>query len=154
MLPPTATRVNRNTSDSINERIRHQTEQNIAQAAAAGPVAIDRRLAELDQEWDIERVLEANAASVSLLGVGLAATVDRRWLALPGVVAAFLLMHAVQGWCPPVPVFRRLGVRTPAEIEYERNALKALRGDFAAVDSRSFGHTPLEAEQALEAARR
>ena len=38
--------------------------------------------------------------------------------------------HAVKGWCPPVPLFRRLGVRTCGEIERERYALKALRGDF------------------------
>jgi hypothetical protein len=42
----------------------------------------------------------------------------------------FLLQHAVQGWCPPIIWFRRLGVRTSTEIDHERNALKALRGDF------------------------
>ena len=62
------------------------------------------------------------------------------------MVGGFLLQHAVQGWCPPVPVFRRLGVRTQTEIDEERYALKALRGDFhhAAVQ---------EAGRALEAAR-
>ena len=62
---------------------------------------------------DIERTLEANAASLSLIGVTLGLTVDRRWLALPVGVAAFLLQHAVQGWCPPVPVLRRLGFEPP-----------------------------------------
>ena len=66
---------------------------------------------------------------VVILGV----TVDRRWLALPGLVAAFLFQHAIQGWCPPVPVLRRLGFRTSYEIEQERSALKALRGDFDGV---------------------
>ncbi len=37
---------------------------------------------------------------------------------------------AVQEWCPPVPVFRRLGVRTCQEIDEEKYALKILRGDF------------------------
>ena len=46
------------------------------------------------------------------------------------VVGGFLLQHAVQGWCPPLPIFRRGGVRTQAEIEQERYALKAIRGDF------------------------
>jgi hypothetical protein len=45
-------------------------------------------------------------------------------------VFTFLAQHALQGWCPPIPVIRRLGVRTRAEIERERNALKALRGDY------------------------
>jgi hypothetical protein len=46
------------------------------------------------------------------------------------LASGFLLQHALQGWCPPVSLFRRLGVRTSAEIEQERYALKALRGDF------------------------
>jgi hypothetical protein len=35
-----------------------------------------------------------------------------------------------------MPVFRRLGVRTAREIARERYALKALRGDFAALGAR------------------
>jgi len=50
---------------------------------------------------------------------------------LPTVVLSFLLLHAIQGWCPPVPVLRRLGIRTREEIDRERYALKALAGDFA-----------------------
>ncbi|MCA9457611.1 MAG: hypothetical protein KC587_13175, partial [Nitrospira sp.] len=40
------------------------------------------------------------------------------------------LQHAIQGWCPPVPLFRRMGIRTTHEIQQERHALKALRGDY------------------------
>jgi hypothetical protein len=58
---------------------------------------------------------------------------DRRFLAIPLVVQAFFLQHALQGWCPPLPILRRLGVRTAAEIDEERYALKALRGDFEQV---------------------
>lgn len=43
---------------------------------------------------------------------------------------SFLLLHATQGWCPPLPLFRRLGVRTRGEIEKEKFALRFLRGDF------------------------
>src|SRR5438034_8984939 len=130
MLPSTVERVPLHTAEGINQQIRHQTEQNVARYAAAGPEAINRRLAELDREWDIERTLEANAASVSLIGLALGATVDRRFFILPGLVAGFLLQHAVQGWCPPIMFFRRRGFRTAAEIDQERYALKALRGDF------------------------
>ncbi len=35
-----------------------------------------------------------------------------------------------QGWCPPVPILRRLGFRTSFEIEQERQALKLIRGDY------------------------
>lgn len=92
---------------------------------------LERRLHELDHEWDIERTLEANAAVISLIGLGLGTFLHRRWYILPTLVGTFLLQHAVQGWCPPVPLFRRFGVRTATEIGYERYALKALRGDFA-----------------------
>ena len=130
MFPTTVERVPLNTAESVNEEIRRQTEERIARCAASGRSAIDHRLAELDQEWDIERTLEANAATASLVGLTLGATVDRKWFLFPAVVAGFLLQHAVQGWCPPLPILRRLGFRTQSEIDYERYALKSLRGDF------------------------
>lgn len=105
-------------------------EQRLRFYAVQDKTTIGDRLAELDREWDIERALEANAASVSLLGVILGTTLSRKWFFLPVIVGGFLLQHAIQGWCPPVPVLRRLGVRTRLEIEQERYALKILRGDF------------------------
>jgi hypothetical protein len=124
MLPSTVDRVPRQTADEVNERIRRQTDDNIARIANGGRPAIQRRLAELDREWDIERTLEANAAGAVLVSSLLGLTVSRKFLLLPPVVGAFLLQHAVQGWCPPLPIFRRLGVRTASEIERERDALK------------------------------
>jgi hypothetical protein len=130
MPQSTKERVPSNTADAVNERIRRQTEQSIAYYAEH-PEDIGRRLNELDQEWDIERTIEANASTLALTGVVLGATADKRFLVLPALVTAFLLQHAVQGWCPPVPVLRRLGFRTVSEIDEERYALKHLRGDFA-----------------------
>ena len=130
MLPSTTKRVPLHTPARYNDAIRRQTESNISRYAQAGPAAIERRLRELGREWDIERVLEANAASLAFAGVALGALIDRRFLILPALVTGFLLQHALQGWCPPVPLFRHLGVRTAAEIDEERYALKALRGDF------------------------
>src|SRR5208337_1752130 len=96
------------------------------------------RIEALDREWDIERVQEANAASLGLLGVLLGLSRKRRWLLLlPLTVSGFLLQHAIQGWCPPVPLLRRFGVRTRFEIEQERYALKVLRGDFEHVDRKA-----------------
>jgi len=128
-LPRTDDRVPAHTTARINKRIRAQTLANISRFAGATPSEIDERLEDLKREWDIERTLEANAASVALLGLGLS-IFDRRFLALPVAVATFLLQHALQGWCPPLPVFRRLGVRTSAEIHAEMIALRILRGDF------------------------
>lgn len=97
------------------------------------PPEINRRIDELDREWDIERALETNAATVSLLSLILARMHNRKWMWLSTGVAAFLLQHALQGWCPPVSLFRRLGIRTQGEIDREKYILKALRGDFKAV---------------------
>ena len=130
MLQATTNRVAAHTPSVFNERIRRETEDNIAYFADH-PEEINQRLVELDHEWDIERVLETNASGLALAGVILGATAHRRFLIVPAVVTAFLLQHALQGWCPPVPILRRLGVRTATEIAEERYALKYLRGDFA-----------------------
>lgn len=152
MIPSTTHRVPENTAEHVNEEIRRRTEENIARYAAAGREAIDRRLAELDREWDIERTLEANAATLTAVTAGLALTVDRRFALIPLVVGSFLLQHAVQGWCPPLPIFRRMGVRTQTEIDYERYALKALRGDFQNLPSDGAARNPQIAERVLQAA--
>lgn len=130
MIATTVSRVPCHTAEEVNERIRLQTEENIHHFGSAHADEIAERLHELDQEWDIERAIEANASTVILVSAALGTFVHRRFWALPAVVAGFLLQHAVQGWCPPVPLLRRLGFRTQYEIEQERYALKALRGDF------------------------
>ncbi len=151
MLPATTSRVENATSEAINRQFAAKIEESVRHHAEH-PEEIDRRLDELAHEWDIERTLEANAATLALTGTLLGAYVDRRFLVLPVAVTAFLLQHALQGWCPPVPVFRRLGVRTAAEIDRERYALKALRGDFRRLDVVQPGANPSRrAEAALQA---
>jgi hypothetical protein len=127
MIPSTVERVPQHTAEHVNERIRQETEDRVARIIAAGREAIDRRLSELDHEWDIERTLEANAATLTAAGAALALLSDRRFALVPLVVGSFLLQHAVQGWCPPLPVFRRLGYRTQPEIDYERYTLNSDR---------------------------
>lgn len=151
MLPNTPERVPRHTDPEVNRRISEATAASVRHYASH-PEQIDRRLRELDAEWDIERTLEANAAALALAGTLLGAFRDRRFLVLPAAVATFLLQHAVQGWCPPLPVLRRFGVRTMREIDEERFALKALRGDFGQIGpGPESGDT--RASHALQAAR-
>lgn len=145
MLPSTTERVAVNTCEQVNARIRRQAEANVSWAASAGPKEIDKRLAELDEEWDIERVVEVIAPGVTLAWLLMGTKVNRRLLAIAALVQGFVLLHGLQGWFPPLPILRRLGIRTSTEIDQERIALKALRGDFRQVSS------PAEA---LEAVRR
>jgi hypothetical protein len=143
----TRSRVSANTSAEINRRIRRDIAYNVLYYTEHKD-EIPERLRELDEEWDIERAIEANAAAVGFLGTVLSATRGRQWLVLPALVTGFLFQHAVEGWCPPVPILRRLGFRTSFEIEEERQALKALRGDYASMSKSNGG-----AGAALQAAR-
>ena len=133
MIPSSSQRVPEHTSASVNRAIREEAEQRVRNYRHASTAELDERLAELDREWDIERTLETNAATLAFTGSLLAVTKDRRWAFLPLAVTGFLLQHAVQGWCPPLPVLRRLGFRTMHEIDQERQALLELRGDSLAI---------------------
>jgi hypothetical protein len=115
---------------TANDRIQARTLHDVSRYIGADPVFIDERIRELEREWHVERTLEANAAMLALFGLGLGLTFHRKFLVLPAMAAAFLLEHALQGWCPPVSLMRRLGIRTGAEIQEEIIALRILRGDF------------------------
>ncbi|CAN5592594.1 hypothetical protein BH20VER1_BH20VER1_03290 [soil metagenome] len=134
MLPATERRVIENSAEHINEENCRRIEQNVARYAGASPAQIERRIRELEEEWDTERALATGAALNAGFGLAMGAFVDRRWYAWSGVVLAFLLQHSLQGWCPPLPIMRRLGVRATAEIDEEKTALRILRGDFNKTD--------------------
>ncbi|MEH6388395.1 MULTISPECIES: DUF2892 domain-containing protein [Pseudomonas] len=118
-----ADRVRRSTSDDINRSIDDQADANIRRFSQRSHDEIRQRIDTLDREWDVERVLEVNASALALTGLVLGLTVNRKWLFLPGVVLPFLLQHGLQGWCPPLPILRRLGIRTRGEIDREKYAL-------------------------------
>jgi hypothetical protein len=149
LVPTELDRVRAHTAHEINERIDRQIERNIEYFSTQPTEVISARLLELEREWDMERLLETNASAVAFSGCVLTALVSKRWILLPLTVTAFLFQHAVQGWCPPVPVFRRLGVRTRSEIDAEKYALKALRGDFDELKNDADMHS--RANKAVEA---
>ena len=149
MLPSTATRVSEHTPDHINQRIQEKTKSNIKKYSENGADNINRRIEELGHEWDIERVLEANASTIILIGLGLGAFLNSWFYIVPALVAGFLLQHALQGWCPPVTFFRRRGIRTMQEIHGEKYALKLLRGDFEPLCGRK-GYNLADPEKAFQ----
>jgi hypothetical protein len=148
--PNESDRVRANTATEINEKIDRQITKSVRFFSGKSEDEINQRIHDLEREWDMERLLETNASALAFTGLVLGVVRNKKWLFLPGIVLPFLLQHAVQGWCPPVPLFRRLGVRTREEIEREKFALKALRGDFEEIDSLRRGE---EAEDAVEAAK-
>ena len=134
-LPKTTSRVSQWTSRKVNERIFSQTQQNVEHYCGTDKETLAKRLEELDREWDFERAIQTGAAAHVLLGLALGTFVNRRWYIWSAVIGGFLLMFALAGWAPPLAILRRLGFRTQAEIEEERDALRLLRGDFKPTDN-------------------
>ena len=130
LMRDTSSRVEDQTDESLNRAIRQRVDADLMELDGGSRAQLSGRLQHLSEEWDIERVLQLNASVVAGLGFLLAGRLDRRFLLLPAAAFSFLLQHAVQGWCPPLRVFRRLGIRTTREIERHRYAVKTLRGDF------------------------
>lgn len=122
-LPTTNQRVANNTPDAINQEIQAAIKNSIAYYQSH-PALISARLKQLDEEWDIERILEANASTLIVAGSALGFALSKKFFAIPIIVGAFLFQHALQGWCPPLPILRRLGCRTASEIQDERAALE------------------------------
>jgi len=123
MLASTRERVRNNTPQEINERIAFETARNVAYYSTLDEEAVKRRLEELDHEWDVDRMIEAHSAGLAIGGFLLGAVVNRKWFVLPGLAGAFLMQYAMEGWCPQLPILRRLGFRTAEEIAAERCAL-------------------------------
>lgn len=122
-LPATNQRVRLHTDDKWNRAISDQIQGSL-QYYREHPDQIEHRLKQLDKEWDVERVLEANASGLILTGSTLGLLLSRKFFAVPVVISAFLLQHALQGWCPPLPILRRFGYRTMSEIQQERSGLE------------------------------
>lgn len=136
-----ADRVRDHSAQKVNENIALTTRARAEASVRAGQSGIMKRLAELDSEWDIDRVLMANFAVAGGLAytLGLARPAHRRrrangFTTLLGVQLGFLLLHATMGWCPPMAVWRRLGVRSKPEIEAERDFLLACLGEGASAE--------------------
>lgn len=127
-------RVRQHTPSHLNQKIDEETLKRVWQYAREPREVLTGRIEQLEKEWDIERILETKAASLSLAGLILSATVDRRWLLLPAAVLTCLLQHSVRRTCLPVHLLRGLGIRTRKEIEAEKYALKVLRGDFDSIN--------------------
>lgn len=121
-------RIREHTRESVNKRIDRQTLGAVADSIGSTDEIV-ARLKELDREWHVDRALMLNFAAIG----GVTAAMAMRSLARRGrfggwgvffwVQVGFLAYHAIRGWCPPLPVFRRLGFRSANEIGAEREVL-------------------------------
>jgi Protein of unknown function (DUF2892). len=134
-LPDTPHRVLHSTDCQVNQQIRSDMIQRLEDDVNDDDTMISQRIHELNRVWDTERVLEACAACLAIAGTAAGLTGRKCGWILTGAAGGFLLNHALQGWCPPVPLIRKMGVRTSEEIYNEKTVLKEIRGDFSQVTS-------------------
>lgn len=95
----------------IRRRILRQSVADIVKYRRLPRAALRSRLAQLERERSVARMVKANAVSLALAGMALGLLVHRRWLLLPAAMVGLALQ------------LRRAGMRTRTEIEAERRVL-------------------------------
>jgi hypothetical protein len=125
--------VRAHTPPPLNRRIDEKVETCVRHMAEQDRPEMSRYLEALDREWDINRVVSVGAATLGLAGLLLTQVDGRGWRVLSAVASGLLLQHGLFGWGPVAELVRVLGVRTRREIDLEKFAIKALRGDFERV---------------------
>lgn len=105
-------------------------EARLACLADAGPQAITDRLGQLDREWSAGRMTKAVIGVLIVVGLALTAFLNPWWLILPAAGGFFLLQYLFsrQSWLGAT--FHEVGFRSSTDIDQEKFALRALRGDF------------------------
>jgi hypothetical protein len=141
-------RVRHYTSPEILQKIDRQIEHKVAYFASQPDEVIAEHIRELQQEWSINRLLQANTAAIGLLGAILGLFVSRKWAVL--TVAGFGFL-ACPGADPRIVLLRRLGLRTRSEINRELYALKAARGDFKNIPAERPTQAPMPVHEILQA---
>jgi hypothetical protein len=138
------------------ENTESKTKDNIRYFSSLGREGLGDRINSLNEEWDAERFVGVSLTGLGLFGLvtGFAGSRLGRmlvWTAMP-----LLLMHALGKLRLTEGIFRSMGFRSRREIEAEKYALKALRGDFQGVEAKSGSEGEGFAKissRALEAAR-
>ncbi|WP_224369898.1 hypothetical protein [Hyalangium versicolor] len=123
--------VRQHAPDGVNKRIDERVERCVRHMAEQERGEISRYLEKLEREWDLNRGVTVVGSALALMGLWLARRDGGRWRILGGVAAGLMLQHGLVGFGPLAELVRAVGgVRTRKEIDLEKFALKALRGDF------------------------
>jgi hypothetical protein len=123
-------RIKEHSADIVNSRIEEETELRVRDLARLENDDLNVAVTKLEHEWDVDRALMAFFAAATSTALLLALKKNKKFFRLLGVQLTFMLNYAVNGWCPPLALFRRLCFRSQKEIDSELYALKTLRGDF------------------------
>lgn len=109
---------------------RAEFEQHLARLAEGGPGAIAERLCYLDREWTSGRMTKATTGLLILAGLPLTIFVNPWFAVIPAVGGLLLAENLIARRSRVGGLFAAMGYRSGVEIDEERFALKALRGDF------------------------
>ena len=121
---------------SVDEAARANREK-IAQNVSfykANPRGIETRLEALDEEWSVDKVLQIFTGGASVAAFWFSLTKSRLFNIVPAILGGGAIAYGITGKSPAADLVRRLGFRTRDEIEGERMALLAVRGDFSGVE--------------------
>ncbi|SEK51118.1 hypothetical protein SAMN05444354_101753 [Stigmatella aurantiaca] len=124
----------------VNKRIDEQVERCVRHMAQQDRKDITPYLEKLEREWDVGRTAMVAGSLVSLVGLWLGRGKPSGWRTVSAVASGLLLHHGLFGFGPLAEVVRAVGkVRTRREIDLEKFALKALRGDFERIPKNDGG---------------
>jgi len=128
ILPPAQGRAPRQSYEKHKQAIIDISIRHLRKYATENSENVTKRLARLENKWNIDRTLELNASIAASAGLLLGLFVNSKWFALSYIVLGFLFQHALQGRSPPTMWLRAYGWRNGVEIEDEAMALRFLHG--------------------------
>ncbi len=132
LFPCTTNRIASHTKCNINSNIKDETIKCLNLYKNSSKELISDKIKKLNNEWDVDRIIEAKAGCIVLMCsiLGLSKS-GKPCFVLTGLAGFFLLQHAIQGCCPTNMILREMGIRSAEEINNEKTVLKIMRGDFS-----------------------
>ncbi|MDC0714684.1 hypothetical protein POL68_39915 [Stigmatella sp. ncwal1] len=127
-------------ASGVNKRIDERVERCVRYMAQQDRKEISPYLNKLEREWDVGRAAMVVGSVATVVGLWWGRRPGSRWRVLSGVAAGLMLQQGVFGFGPLAELVRAVGgVRTRREIDLEKFALKALRGDFERIPKNDGG---------------
>ncbi|MEO6095927.1 MAG: hypothetical protein ABIW76_09655 [Fibrobacteria bacterium] len=118
---------------TINET---DTRKNVLFYGSLGREALAERIQALEDEWDLEKTGAVLLSGAGVLGLVLGLIGSPRWRLLAWATVPLLFLHGRGKWKSAEGLLRPMGFRARREIQEEKYALKAMRGDYG--DSHAF----------------
>ena len=141
-----------NSPASVNDCLREQAEKSVARYQNANAEQIELSLAQLNREWDVERLIEAESAMMILLGLLIGANFGRKWLVLPLFSTAMLIVHNTEEYSPLfLSFYQRIGFRSTNEIARRTLCSQSLGGAIPTIENGAEGDKPVRAIAAAKA---